>query len=230
MLERTVRLHAPLRQARAVDPDAPLPPLPSLAPRPAADIKAPTPPPVQMPVAPPTPTVPPAPPPPPAPTLDDLYATEKGRLLREERQLIEQTLSSLSRVVRELREQRSQERIEWRRAAVELGVTLATRLLHDQIASDAFPIETVVRELLEQFDRGPITVFLHPLDVVLLQRRLDGKPLSEQLEGLKIEEDPTLGRGDCRVETADEVVLAQLETQLAETRQRLLRSLGHVQS
>jgi hypothetical protein len=215
--EFKLRLHAPLRDAWLADPSAPLPePPPPLEPEPEPE---------------PQPTPPqsadtPHPAPPPA----DLWQSEIGRRLKEDRAHIEQALAALGRTVKTWHEQRAQDRAEWRRAAVELGVTLAARLLHDRIVSGDFPVETLIREMIGQVDTGHVTVYLHPDDLALLQERLEGQPLVDRAEGVALQPDPALGRGDCRVEAGDAIVLSQLEAQLAETRRRLLRSLGHAQA
>jgi flagellar biosynthesis/type III secretory pathway protein FliH len=159
----------------------------------------------------------------------DPWETEVGRRLLEERAMIERTLAAMTNAVRQHHEQRSLERAEWRRTAVELAVTLATRLVHDQILSGDYPVETILREMIGQVDGGPVKVHLHPQDLSLLRQRLQGRPLIEGMEGLGIEPDPELARGDCRVEVNDNIVLSQLENQLTEMRGRLLRSLGNAQ-
>lgn len=211
--EVRVRLHAPLRGATLADPAAALPPLPVVV------------------VAPPPPEPPPPPPEPVVVAAEPVVSMEEelARRLDADRGLIEKSLAAMNQQIHALHETRSQERREWRKAAVELAVTLATRLVHDQILAGDFPLETVARELIGQVDAGPVTVYLHPDDLALINHRLDGKPLVERDEAVVIRPDPALPRGDCRVETGEAIALAQLDVQLADLRRRLLRSLGHAE-
>src|SRR5262249_41034983 len=140
--EFVLRTAVPLQNATLIDPAQPLPPRP----------KPPAPPPVPIPVAAP----PPPPPPPPSPPPDlqrklheaahplhaDRHLLERRRIA--EHDLIERTLGALTRGVRDALDQRPQQRDEWRKSAVELGVTLAARLLHDRITAGDYPIETIV--------------------------------------------------------------------------------------
>src|SRR4051794_9863981 len=145
--EYVISLHSPLRGAKRVDPAAPLPPLPAPLP----------------------PAVKPLPAPP--PPLTNLLDTEIGKRLQEDRASIERTLAALSAAVNRLTEQRRLDRAEMQHAAVELAVTLATRLIHDRIQQDTFAVENLVRDLLDQFSGGPVTVHLNPEDLALLKKR-----------------------------------------------------------
>jgi flagellar biosynthesis/type III secretory pathway protein FliH len=151
---------------------------------------------------------------------------EINQRLQEERVLIEQALAAMTRAAQAIHEQRHAERSDWRRAAIELGITLAARLVHDRITAGDFPVEELVRDMIGQVDDGPLTVHLHPDDLALLQRRLDGRPLVDEPARPSLLADPGLKRGDCRVECKDNLVLSQLEVQLEEVRRRLLEGLG----
>jgi flagellar biosynthesis/type III secretory pathway protein FliH len=121
---------------------------------------------------------------------------------------------------------------EWRRAAVELALAVATRLLHERITDGEFAVEALVRDMLGQFaGPPPVTVRLNPADLALLATRLDGRPLvPEGTPGPTLAADPGLGRGSCRLEAGGQMLLSDLADQLEEVRTHLLRSLGHVGS
>ena len=57
----------------------------------------------------------------------------------------------------------------------------------------------------------------------------DGRPLFAPDANVRLVGDPTLGRGDCRAESGETTVFAELEVQLADVRHELLRSLGHAE-
>jgi flagellar biosynthesis/type III secretory pathway protein FliH len=150
-----------------------------------------------------------------------------GQRLEQERDAIQQTLARLREAASEIVGQRDRRRDEWQRAAVELAVTLATRLVHDEVQGGRFAVENLVKSMVEQLPPGePVRVALHPDDLALLQSRLGDRPLTEGKE-VRLAADSTLGRADCRVEAGDVMLVSQLEVQLAEMRRELLRSLGH---
>jgi Flagellar assembly protein FliH len=204
-----VRFSAPLREASLVDPNAPLPALAPVHPQPVVEVE---------------------PEPPPAPPQQSLWETEIGRQLAQDRETINTTLTHLTEVVRALDERHRQRLDEWRRAAVELGVAIAARLLHDKIQAGEMAVETMVREAIARLKPDePVTVRLHPSDLALLQERLGGEPLLPGRANVQVVGDPRLGRGDCRAEGKDTSILVELGFQLAAMRQRLLEGLGHAQ-
>jgi flagellar assembly protein FliH len=209
--EFVIRLTAPLRGIVQTDPGAPLPPL--------------------SPPGPPTP--PPAPPAPPSAPVDPatLWETEMGRELSKDRVEISRTLVNLTAAVSALEARQQQQWIEWQRAAVELGVTIAARILHDKIQAGDYPVETMARQAAARLHtEEPVTLRLHPADLQLLEQRLDGRPLFAPDADVRLVGDATLGRGDCRAEAGETTVFAELGSQLADVRRELLRSLGHAES
>jgi flagellar assembly protein FliH len=169
----------------------------------------------------------PAPPKPP----QTLWETEIGQQLAQDRQRIELALSRLADVLRALDERHRERLSEWQRAAIELGVAIAARLLHDRIEAGDMAIESVVREVVARLKPDePVTVRLHPTDLTLLQKRLGDVPLFHDRAGVRVIADPSLGRGDCRAEGKDTSVLSELSVQLATMRQQLLGSLGHART
>lgn len=206
------RVHFPprLSGAAVVGPTDPLSP---------SRLPQPTPPPAPTPEPPqPTPAVPPA----------DPWATDIGRELAVDRTRIEAVLVQFRAAADELK-RRHQARIEeWRRAAVELALTIATRLLHQRVAAGEFPVEAMVREMAGQLGEDePVTVRLNPADLELLERRLDGAPLLPGRDDPRLVPDPTLGRGECRVEGREGMMLSEWAGQIQELREQLIRSLGH---
>lgn len=142
---------------------------------------------------------------------------------------IETTLGEVRRAVAGLRDDQAGRLREWQRAAVELAATLATRLLHDRVAAGDFPMEAKVRDMLAQAGDDPATVYLHPADLELLQARLGG-PLAPGRDDPRLVADPALGRGDCRVESKEAVLVSEITRELQEIRDDLLRSFGHARA
>jgi flagellar biosynthesis/type III secretory pathway protein FliH len=211
----SIKLPAPLRGATVVDSTAAFPPLKSAIPARTGPPPAPKTSPV------------------PAPTAEEQRQGEVARRLEADRRLIESLRDGLVTEVGQLRRQWQDEAAERlaqsRRVAVELALTIATKLLHQQIAAGAFPVEDMVRDMLRQLDgEQPVTVRLNPDDLALLGQRLDGRPLlPDGATEPRLVTDSALGRGDCRVEADGRLLLSEVAGQLTEIRNQLLRSLGH---
>jgi flagellar biosynthesis/type III secretory pathway protein FliH len=180
---------------------------------------------------------PPAPPEPEsqaaAPAVDPEQAqreAERAReeqVAREERERLQGVLGELLDAARELREAQRARLGEMQKVAVELAMAVASHMLHDRLESGDFPIEELVRAAVKRLEpRQAVIVRLHPDDLALLERRTADEPLfALDTEELRLIADPSLRRGDCRAETGDVAVVANLEEHLAEIRRDLLRAL-----
>jgi hypothetical protein len=185
-----------------------------------------------VPPARPTP-LPPAPAPAPAPAAAatpappiDFWQTDAGRELAADRERIETVLAQMRDAVAEYRKQEHDRLREWQRSAIELALTIASRLLHDRIKSGEFPIETKVRDMIAQLGEDvPVTIRLNPADLDLLTDRLGGEPLSQGSPDPRFLQDASLGRGDCQVEGRESMLLSDVSRELEEIREELLRSL-----
>lgn len=156
---------------------------------------------------------------------------EEERQRQQEREVLAQILATLRSTAAELRRQQQERLREWQRAAIELALTIASRLLYDRIQSGEFPIEARVREMIAQLEHEPVVaVRLHPQDLKLLRDRLGEQSLVGTGEQVRLLADPTLARGECRVEGRETLVLSDVVRQLEQIREELLRSLGHVGS
>jgi flagellar biosynthesis/type III secretory pathway protein FliH len=181
--------------------------------------------------------LPPEPDPEPAAEVDSgaaLREPEREReeqATREEREKLESLLGRLAEVVGDLRAAQRGRLHEMQRVAVELGVAVASHVLYERIESGDFPIEELVRAAVKRLEpRQAVTVRLHPEDVALLERRTSGEPLfALDTEEMRVVADTALARGDCRAETGDVAVLANLQEHLADIRRDLLSALPEVE-
>jgi flagellar biosynthesis/type III secretory pathway protein FliH len=204
---------APPRGALLVDPAEPLPPV-----APSRAI-----------VGPPRPPEPPPPPPPPPPEV--FWETEIGKQLSQDRAAINASLARLGEQLRSLQEQRENSWRQWQQAAIELGLAIASRLVHARIETGGMALETVVREAAARLAPDePLRVRLHPRDLAVLRDRLKGDPLLPEALMVQIIADASLKRGDCHVEGRDGDVLSEVRTQLADLRSDLLGRLTHAGS
>lgn len=197
-----------IADAVVVDATTPLPPL-----------RIHTPPcdptPVQTPVPPPT----------------DLWVTEIGAQLTADRRAIETVLGALTAAADDLTRQHAERMGQWRTAAVELGVSIAAKLLHERITAGEFAVEQMIRDMAaDMTDDEVVSVRLNPKDLELLEKRLDGQPLLSGPTDPHLIADPTLGRGECRVEGKASLSLSDLPRQLGQIRDDLLRSIAHARA
>lgn len=198
-----------LSGAVVVDVNTPLPPLR-----------------IHTPTADPTHAPEPVPPPP-----TDLWVTEIGAQLAADRRAIEGVLESVRTATDELRKQHAERMAQWRTAAVELAVSIAAKLLHERITADEFAVEQMIRDMAaDMTDDEVVSVRLHPKDLELLENRLDGQPLLSEADDPHLIADPTLGRGECRVEGRASLSLSDLPRQLGQIREDLLRSIAHARA
>jgi len=100
-----------------------------------------------------------------------------------------------------------------------LALEIARQVVRETLAVKPESILTVVREALRQLPQQHATVFVHPEDAVLLRSRL-----SDQLAhaGQRIQEDTSLERGGCRIESAN----SQIDGSLATRWRRVLENMG----
>ena len=152
---------------------------------------------------------------------------EKARQEKKDQETMEQVLAGLSQAAADLKVHQQDYLEGLQRLAMELAVTIASHILHEQIQAGDFPAEALVRKVVEQLETTrPVTVYLHPEDLKLLQRRLgEGESIFPKKADVHLAADPTLGRGSCRAQAGDISVLADIEEQLSDIRRQLLEAL-----
>jgi flagellar biosynthesis/type III secretory pathway protein FliH len=151
-----------------------------------------------------------------------------AREYEADRQQIEAVLENLRTAAADVRKDLNGRIREWQRAAVELAMATATRLLHDRVVSGEFPVEEKVREMVDQLNEGgPVTIRLNPADLRLLEDRLGGEPLLPGRDDPRVVPDPTLARAEARVEGREGMVLSDVTRELTEIREQLLKDLGN---
>lgn len=149
----------------------------------------------------------------------------------EERAALEDLVASVKDLAQDLWEQQRQRLGEMQRVAVEVAIAVASRLVHQRIELGDYPVENLVREVVERLEpQDALTIYLHPADIALLGQRLGEKqPLFAEADRVKLVPDVALKRGDCRAETGDVNLSLELDKQLEEMRKRLLEILPEVE-
>jgi flagellar assembly protein FliH len=99
---------------------------------------------------------------------------------------------------------------------VDLAVEIAGKVIAQEIEAGRCDIEPIVREALDRAPRHrECAVHLHPDDLAALEEAGRGK---SGLAHLRLEPDPSVGRGECIVETAEGTVEARLDDRLRQVR------------
>lgn len=212
--ECRLRFHRPLKGIEVVPAD-------SIATAPRNTPPAARPEPKPAPVPPPAP----APVPEPAPAAD-LSRTEIARERSADRERIEAVLAEIRGDIASLRKERAAKIEDLQRVAIELALTIASRLLHERVVSGDFPMDAKVRDMIAQLgDDVAVSVRLNPTDLELLKDRLGGEPLSQDRDDPRLTPDPTLNRGACQVDGRESMLLSDVSRELQDIRDDLLRSL-----
>ncbi len=140
----------------------------------------------------------------------------------KEQTLLANALREVERTARGL-----SERIESQSAT--LAFEIATKVVHEAAAEKQELIASLVRDALTRIkdqwqDGALVTIRAHPQDVPALEQVRD--QLNQEADppaNLRIEPDPSVSAGGCRVETATRVVDATLEAQLVRLGEALKR-------
>lgn len=141
---------------------------------------------------------------------------EHGRSqVQEQVRHMESVVALLARPLAELDEQVVEE-------VSELAMVIARHIIRREIKTDPGQVVAVARQAINELPVGSreIRVYVHPEDAELLR---EGLGSADQGAGSwRIEEDPAMSRGGCRVETEASRVDASVERRLAAIAAELL--------
>ncbi len=154
-------------------------------------------------------------------------AAAETQALRE-RGAVGSAVAALTTAAAELRKHQQQRLTEMQEAASVLAVEIASHLVHERIQSGNYAVEGLVQKVIARLRPDhAATVYLHPEDLKVLERRLDGEPLltASGDDDVRLVADGSLARGDCRGEAGDVTVLYRLEEQIGDLRQHFRKSL-----
>ncbi|MBI3408769.1 MAG: hypothetical protein HY040_10470 [Planctomycetes bacterium] len=142
-----------------------------------------------------------------------------------ERQHLEAVIKGLAEAGQSLRLQSRQMLARVPEVAVELAIAVASRFMHQRLEAGDFPMENLVRGALEQLEaRRPATIMLHPLDLILLEKRLGGgSGLLEQAD-VRFAADPSLQRGGCCASAGEVAIQCDMDGQLEALKEKLLET------
>lgn len=134
------------------------------------------------------------------------------------------TLPALSQAAQALRDERDRWLLRWERAAVELGVAIAEKLLRTNLETKPELATGMIADALQlAAGQTQLRVLLHPADLERL-----GERAGQVVEALtscadpELIADPALSPGGCRIETRYGEIDARLETMLQRISEELL--------
>lgn len=152
--------------------------------------------------------------------------------LREQRTALDHVLAELRQAVRMLHTRLDQLLPEIQHVAIELAQAIASKLVLNSLMADQFPIENLVREVIERLHtKDPLVVRLHPADLAVWQQHGDQELLPSCEAELQIIPDASLSRGDCRATVGEITVVYDLRRQIEDIRRELLSTVdGHART
>jgi len=134
-----------------------------------------------------------------------------------------QTVASLQGVVDEARAQRQKIIESAEPELVKLAMTIAERIVHEQISIDPEVVLSNVRQALTRLvGRDVVTLRVNPADLDTIRAHREAIAGSSDVEHLRIVEDARVDRGGVVVETDAGTIDAKVSTQIREARRTLL--------
>lgn len=164
----------------------------------------------------------------PRPTLPQHheFAQSESLVMGGETRHLEAIRANLEELSQRLFAQQRQRLSEMQQVAVQLATCMATCLVQHRFESDGAILDNLVRKAIHFLEpHEAVTVFLHPLDLALLQTRWADQVLPDSNVDLRLEADHSLNRGDCRAETGDMAVISNWKARLEAIGQELLLGL-----
>ena len=119
---------------------------------------------------------------------------------------------------------------ELQQATVELAHAIAAKLVHDCVFTDQFPIENLVREMVERLNTDQsVVVKLHPADFSVWQQHVATQPAASQFgEHIRVQADNTLARGDCQATAGEISIIYELRRQMRKCENNSCRRSCHL--
>lgn len=141
--------------------------------------------------------------------------------LREQVQSLGQAATQLRNVAKTLHAKWEQTLLpELQQLTVELAHAIAAKLVLDRVVSDQFPIENLVREVVERLNTDQtIVVKLNPADFEVWQKQAEAIAVGDHV---RVQADATLARGDCQATAGEISIVYELRRQIEELRQQLV--------
>ena len=129
---------------------------------------------------------------------------------------------TLHGLMESVREQRAATMVSAEPELVRLAMSIAERVVHDQISVDPNVVVENVRSALTRLvSREVVTLRVHPSDLDTMRQHRDAIVAVSDVEHLRIVEDQRVDRGGVVVETDAGTIDAKIATQLREARRAI---------
>ena len=139
--------------------------------------------------------------------------------LEAERSALARACGALEQAAKRLHALGQEIRAEAEDHLLDLAVDIARKVIAQEIQTERCDIEPIVREALGRAPpRREVVVHLHPADLAALEKAGPEGVAPADLAHVRLSADPTLGRAECVVETAEGSVEARTEDRLAQVR------------
>lgn len=112
---------------------------------------------------------------------------------------------------------------DYREWLIEAAFSIAKHVIQEELSTKPQTFLSLISRLIKEMEGDlPLTIFLHPEDVSLLRLGVDFEEWANvQGKTLKLEEDPSLERGSCRLESDVSFLDATLDKVLSEMKREL---------
>ena len=136
--------------------------------------------------------------------------------LAESREMIQQKTVALEMLLEQLSEPLSQCGEQTQQQVLKLAFAVARQIIRREIQQDPTQLIAIIREALRLLPIGAqkIRVQLHPEDAAIIRQALNIDPDSASGRW-RIQDDPSVERGSCRLQTENSKVDASIDKQVA---------------
>lgn len=153
-----------------------------------------------------------------------------NRMTKQQVENLKQIMEQVHFQIEEYESRRQQMLGEIQTVAVELAITVAAKLVFGERETMRDSAEFMTRQLLTNLDQTlQCQVWLHPDDLAAVQELVLSDP-QVQTENVRLNADPRLSPGDCRIQTGEIELVSSMQTKLIELRQHLMESLSDVET
>jgi len=155
---------------------------------------------------------------------EDGYTKGKNSAIEETRA----TVDMLSEVVEQLKEYHTQILSDSQSDIARMAVTIARKVLQKEIMTDPMTVVNMVRKALSKVRfKKNFVVHVNPLDLEVIQSAGDQvKEVLDNCESIEFKASPKVQPGGCVVQTESGNVDAQIDRQVDEVEQAVMKAMG----
>ncbi len=160
--------------------------------------------------------------------VDKLTATESeqdAKSLLELKQTAVDWCARLGQQMNALGADRASTIRQFEDLAVQLAMKIASAVVRYEVNHHETRLRKLVEDFIERFEPdSPVVVYVHSLDLEILRSQLE-EGWSET--GIQLKLDDSLARGDMRLESSEQRMVADVRQQLADIESQIMECLHH---